>query len=389
MFKKSALNALYTEHRHTFKMAAAVGSALNKRFYGLQDAIDCLLIAAISGEAMVMIGPPGTAKSRLVRSFCNLLDLIPDDTLEAEGGNGNHNRLESQQTEGEHQTDDQSSTVLPGKRRVLWSRQTEAKRRRNDAYFEYLLTQFTEPSELFGFIDIPKLQNGTFERMDKGMMQKAQVVFLDEVFNASSAILNQLLAFMNERRFHDRGKSIPTPLRLLVSATNHPPREAGLDAVYDRFLLRCHMKNVARVGVRQDELSQLLDSAWRETHAPQTESKLGKWSGLLDAFASYRADVDRRTREGSLRIDPVHGTIPALTQLVSSLVKLRLSEMSNRRLVKMSDLILAMRLLRAAREDDSEIDIEQSDLHVLIKYSLDRDDPSAVNRLFQDLEIPK
>lgn len=349
MFKKSALNALYAEHRPMFAAASHVGEALNARFHGMEEAVDCLLIAAISGEAMVMIGPPGTAKSRLIRAFCNLLGLIPGEALQAEPAGG-----------------------------AL---------QRDEAYFEYLLTQFTEPSELFGFIDIPKLQQGTFERLDAGMMQKAQVVFLDEVFNASSAILNQLLTFMNERRFHDRGQSIQTPLRLLVSATNHPPREAGLEAVYDRFLLRCRMRNVARVGVRQEELSSLLQTAWRETHAPRTEH-FEDWSGLLDRFAGYRRDVDQRTKLGEFGIDPAHTTLPVFTQLVSSLVKSELSDMSNRRLVKMSGLVLAMRMLRAARAGENEIDIRSDDFDVLLRYSLDHDDPSAVERVKQDLEIP-
>ena len=348
MFEKKGLQKLYDSHRETFASAARVGDALNGRFYDMEDAVDCLLIAAISGEAMVLIGPPGTAKSRLVRSFSNLVGLIPNSTLTAS---------------------------------------SDEDEERNGDYFEYLLTQFTEPSELFGYVDIPALQKGRYEILDEGMMQKAQVVFLDEVFNASSAILNALLTFMNERRFHNRGKSIPTPLRLLVSATNHPPRDAGLEAVYDRFLLRCRMHNTARVGVPQGELTGLLQAAWTETHAPETDNH-EDWSDLLDGFEDYRNMVDEMTRNGSLAIDPLHSTLPMFSQLVSSLVKYELSDMSNRRVVKMTGLILARRFLEAAWADEDEVDIKPEDFNVLLKYSLDREDPSALERVRQDLEIP-
>ncbi|WP_238364627.1 AAA family ATPase [Mesobacterium pallidum] len=347
MFAPAGLNTLYERHRETFAMAAAIGEALRGRFYDMDEAIDCLLIAALSGEAMVMIGPPGTAKSRLIRAFCNLIGLLPRETLTGEGGDT----------------------------------------AKDDAYFEYLLTEFTEPSELFGYIDIPELQGGRYRLMDDGMMQKAKIVFLDEVFNASSAILNALLTFMNERRFHNRGQSIPTPLKLLVSATNHPPREAGLEAVYDRFLLRCRMRNTARVGLAQEALTDLLQAAWRETHAPDTGATEG-WDRFLDLTGDYRDDVNAMTASGALAIDPAHPTLPILTELVSSMVNSELSDMSNRRVVKMSGLVLSMRMLRAARAGEDDIDIRPADFDVLLRYSLDRDDPSAIDRIRQDLGIP-
>jgi MoxR-like ATPase len=344
MFETAGLNKLYQQRRATFAKAAKVGDALNLRFYDMKDAVDCLLIAAISGESVVMIGPPGTAKSRLVRAFCNLLGIVPDAALRTGGGHGGHSA----------------------------------------AYFEYLLTQFTEPSELFGFYDIAALQKGTLVRMDDGMMQKAKVVFLDEVFNASSAILNALLTFMNERRFHDRGKVVTTELGLLVAASNQTPTEPGLAAVYDRFLLRCRVANTAREAVKQVELIDLLTSAWSETHAPSGERD-PSWSTLLDDFAQYRSDVDEMTATGALKIDPAHPTFADLTQLVASMVKYELSAMSNRRLVKMVGLVLAMRMLRAARSGEDQIVIRPEDLDVILRFSLDREDPSGQARVLQEL----
>jgi MoxR-like ATPase len=343
MFEKEGLNDLYTKHRNTIDKVNSIQDALSGRFYKMDDAIECLMIAAMSGEAMVMMGPPGTAKSRLMRAFCNLLGLISDETLNGDG-------------------DDKKST---------------------EAYFEYLLTQFTEPSELFGFYDLSKLDKEGLVLMQDNMMQKAEVVFLDEVFNASSAILNSLLTFMNERKFHNRGKVISTPLRLLVSATNHPPQEATLGAVYDRFLLRCRVSNVASEAVGQDDIIGLTLAGWQETHAPNLEH--ATWEGLLDDLRALQDDIDARTASGALKIDPLHPMFADLTALVSRLVKSDLSEMSNRRLIKMVGLVLSMRLLRSARANEDEIEMQVRDLDVIARFSLDRDDPSAQARIMQEL----
>lgn len=344
MFETEGLNRLYKEHRDTIDRVNAVQDALSARFYKMDDAIECLMIAAMSGEAMVMMGPPGTAKSRLMRAFCNLLGLISDETMKGNSGNDTG----------------------------------------TEAYFEYLLTQFTEPSELFGFYDLSKLDKEGLVLMQENMMQKAQVVFLDEVFNASSAILNSLLTFMNERKFHNRGEVISTPLRLLVSATNHPPQEATLGAVYDRFLLRCRVSNVASEAVNQDDIIGLMQAGWQETHAADLKAE-ETWSGLLDDLKSLQDDIDARTESGALKIDPLHPMFSDLTALVSRLVKSDLSEMSNRRLIKMVGLVLSMRLMRSARDGEDEIQMQIRDLDVIARFSLDRDDPSAQARILQDL----
>lgn len=345
MFETEGLNRLYREHRDTIDRVNAVQDALSARFYKLDDAIECLMIAAMSGEAMVMMGPPGTAKSRLMRAFCNLLGLISDETMKGNSG-------------------DDTGT---------------------EAYFEYLLTQFTEPSELFGFYDLSKLDKEGLVLVQDNMMQRAQVVFLDEVFNASSAILNSLLTFMNERKFHNRGAVISTPLRLLVSATNHPPQEATLGAVYDRFLLRCRVSNVASEAVNQDDIIGLMQAGWQETHAADLKTD-ETWSGLLDDLKSLQDDIDARTASGKLKIDPLHPMFADLTALVSRLVKSDLSEMSNRRLIKMVGLVLSMRLMRSARDGEDEIQMQVRDLDVIARFSLDRDDPSAQARILQDLK---
>ncbi len=231
MFTPQAVTAIYKSNRAMLDRVLELEKALIGRFYGMEDAVRCMMLSAMTGEAMVMIGPPGTAKSRLIRAFCSLIGVLDHDPREQDKG-----------TDG-------------------------ATAKKDERYFEYLLTQFTEPSELFGYFDLSKLMDQKDPRLERnvlGQMQRAEVVFLDEVFNASSAILNALLTFMNERKFHDRGVVYPTPLKMLFGATNHAPREEGLGAVYDRFLLRCRMEN-APAG--HDAISRLLSAAWTETHS--------------------------------------------------------------------------------------------------------------------------
>ncbi|MCB1387919.1 MAG: AAA family ATPase [Rhodobacteraceae bacterium] len=341
------MNQLFQAQRKTFERVARIGDHLQKRFHDMQDPINGLLLAAVTGEAILLVGPPGTGKSRLIRSLCNLLGLLPDEILRGQAG----------------------------------------KDERSGEYFEYLLTQFTEPSELFGFFDIVKLnKQSVLERKQDGMMQQAQVVFLDEVFNASSAILNSLLTFMNERRFHDRGEAVETRLQLLVSATNHTPTEPHLAAVYDRFLLRSRLNNVAHPGLRQEPLTRLLQAAWTESFAPEIKAA-EKDTKLLGDLVLYRKAVSEMTAAGRLVIDPNHPVLSKLTALVGSMVKFELSEMSNRRLVKMIGVVLAARMLRAARAGETAIDIEPRDLNIIMEYSIDRSDPSGEAKLRQELEM--
>lgn len=345
MFDADKLALLYKDHLSTLSALVALEKRLNQRFYGMERAIECMVLAALTGEAMVMIGPPGTAKSRLVRSFCNLVGVLADDALTISGG-------------------------------------TEIEKK-DEKYFEYLLTQFTEPSELFGYYDLGKLfGQHKMEKADAGMMQKAEVVFLDEVFNASSAILNSLLTFMNERKFHDRGMVHHTPMRLLFSATNQPPREEGLGAVYDRFLLRCRLDNVVP---RPESLAALVSAAWQETHAHKGTSDGQPFANLLDGCDAYRDKVDALTGSGDLNIRQDSPLFHRLADIVAELRRKELSQMSNRRLVKFSGVILASSLMRAAREGSDAPKIEPVDLAVILHFGLDAEDSGTVTKLHAHL----
>ena len=347
MFNTDGLNALREKHHETLTLMNRLEDTLSARFYRMDKSIECMMLATLTGEPMVLLGPPGTAKSRLIRAFCNVLGLVPADAL--------------------HARSDLEKTVLDKK----------------EAYFEYLLTQFTEPSELFGYYDLAKLfgEEKQFERDTSGMMQRAQVVFLDEVFNASSAILNALLTFMNERKFHDRGKLHAVPMRLLFGASNHTPRDDGLQAFYDRFLLRCRLDHVPATP---EEISAMVGSAWGETHATPVGDGTD-FAGLLEKVDSFRADVDAMTKANALSINPTDPIFSRFTDLTAELRRKELSQMSNRRMVKFSNALLAKCLLRATRSDTSAR-IEPADLGIILDFGLDQQDDSAVAKLRAHLE---
>jgi MoxR-like ATPase len=165
----------------------AIRRELEQKFLAKEEIIRLMLIAAIAGEHMVLIGPPGTAKSALIRSFARLVDA---------------------------------------------------------KYFEYLLTRFSEPNELFGPVDIQSFRAGTYRRVTSGMLPEAEIVFLDEAFKANSAILNSLLTLLNERKFNNGAEVQRVPLLSLFAASNEVPSAEGLNAIFDRFLLRVHSDNL-------------------------------------------------------------------------------------------------------------------------------------------------
>src|SRR5262249_54213549 len=114
-----------------------------------------------------------------------------------------------------------------------------------------------------GPIDIARLREGTVATVTTGMLPEAEFVFLDELFNANSAILNNLLTVLNERIYRRGAETHRLPLLSLFSASNHLPEDEALRALFDRFLLRCHVDNLKRAAMPQP-----LDAGWRlETQA--------------------------------------------------------------------------------------------------------------------------
>lgn len=156
---------------------------LKSRYFERDDVIDGAFCALLTGSHLLLIGPPGTAKSQLANEICRKI--------------------------------------------------------RGARYFQWLLTKFTTPEELFGAVSLRGLENDEYRRVTAGKLPEAHIAFLDEVFKASSSILNTLLTIMNERIFYNGTESIRIPLISLFGASNElPSEEDELEALYDRFLLR-------------------------------------------------------------------------------------------------------------------------------------------------------
>lgn len=131
-------------------------------------------------------------------------------------------------------------------------------------YFEYLLTKFSTPEELFVPLSLTALKQDIFQRKTAGYLPTVQVAFLDKIFKASSSILNSLPTILNERKFHNGVNSENTPLQMIIGASNELPNgQAELSALYDHFLLRCF---VDYLGNKKAELFNLSQSMIIEPH---------------------------------------------------------------------------------------------------------------------------
>jgi len=324
VFDPARVLEIVNVHYRTLQELQRVHRELDRRFAGLEEATLAVILSAASGEPLLLIGPPGTAKSMLIKTFCDLVGV---------------------------------------------DREGSASR-----YFEYLLTPFTEPGELFGFYDPSKLtRDGTLERIHAdAMMQNAHVVFLDEVFKGSSAILNALLAFMNERAFYDRGRRHAVPLQCLFAATNERPDSDELQAIWDRFTLRCRVDNVAADRAR---IQDMLTKAWPLTYgldeAPETRSRTAA-PHLLPELQALRESI----RGAAGLFDPQSETIAVITQLVELARTHGLSQISNRRMVKFIYVMLVHRVYQWVRDGEASgapVALRADQLRLLPQYFLDQD----------------
>lgn len=175
---------------------------VKETFIGKDEIVDLLGITLLARENAFLLGPPGTAKSAIVRGLSNGVE--------------------------------------------------------NGKNFEYLLTRFTEPNEIFGPFDIRKLKDGDLVTNTEGMMPEASMVFLDEIFNANSAILNSLLMALNEKIFRRGKETKKLPALMFVGASNILPEDEALNALLDRFLIR-----VKCDYVDPDLLNEVLLAGWK------------------------------------------------------------------------------------------------------------------------------
>jgi len=177
-------------------------SVLSSIVIGREDVVNGLILALIAGEHAVLIGPPGTAKSYLVKSLAKLL---------------------------------------------------------NAKYYQYLLTKFTSYDEIFGSVDIIALSKGEYKR-NWSRIISADIIFLDEIFKANSAVLNALLSLLQERIVYDpmTGQEVQANLHTAVGASNEVPEDPELQALYDRFVVRIFIDYLSDSAL----LQRALEARW-------------------------------------------------------------------------------------------------------------------------------
>jgi MoxR-like ATPase len=268
------MSSLQTCARHIRERIRSATTGL----IGRDQMAELMVLAAVAQEHLLVVGPPGTAKSAVVRRVANAL-----------GGR----------------------------------------------YFEYLLGRFTEPSELFGAVDLKKLREGTVETDITGMLPEAEIAFLDEVFLGSTAILNTLLGVLNERRFRRGHTQVQCPLRVCVAAANGLPDDESLAAFGDRFLLHLFVEPVP-----DNLLEAMLAGGWQSEYSH-------------DAAEAGIEQIDQLSRAvSSVCLDQAR---PALVHAIRQLRQAGI-HLSDRRIVKTQKLIAAAAVL-SGREQATEADL--------------------------------
>lgn len=289
---------------------------MNRGIYEKETEISLSLLAALAGESIILLGPPGVAKSMVAR---------------------------------------QLKTAF-----------------RDAQSFEYLMSRFSTPDEIFGPVSIQKLKTSdTYERVMEGYLPTADVVFLDEIWKAGPAIQNTLLTVINEKIFRNGNREMHLPLKLLVAASNElPAKGEGLEALWDRFVIRIESRPIK---LEKNFRAMLLDSHadfLGPTDFTDSTDFSGFTGGLGHADFADNADfsdlkiTSEEYAEWTERIDKIGVKIEvldAISAIRKSLRAVNVDEAAERRNIYVSDRRWKniVRLLRtsAFMQDREEVDI--------------------------------
>ena len=274
---------------------------MNRGIYEKNTEISLSLLAALAGESVILLGPPGVAKSMVAR---------------------------------------QLKTAF-----------------RDAQSFEYLMSRFSTPDEIFGPVSIQKLKTSdTYERAVEGYLPTADVVFLDEIWKAGPAIQNTLLTVINEKIFRNGNREMHLPLKLLVAASNElPAKGEGLEALWDRFVIRIESRPIK---LEKNFRAMLLDS--NESHTDLTDTTdEGNAMSVCDVRISSKEYVEWSNQ--ICKIGVKEEVLDAISAIRKSLRAVNVDEAAERRNIYVSDRRWKniVRLLRtsAFMQDREEVDI--------------------------------
>lgn len=286
---------------------------MNRGIYEKETEISLSLLAALAGESIILLGPPGVAKSMVAR---------------------------------------QLKTAF-----------------RDAQSFEYLMSRFSTPDEIFGPVSIQKLKTSdTYERAVEGYLPTADVVFLDEIWKAGPAIQNTLLTVINEKIFRNGNREMHLPLKLLVAASNElPAKGEGLEALWDRFVIRIESRPIK---LEKNFRAMLLDSHADFLGPTDSTDFSGFTGGLGHADFADNADfsdlkiTSEEYAEWTERIDKIGVKIEvldAISAIRKSLRAVNVDEAAERRNIYVSDRrwknIVRLFRTSAFMQDREEVDI--------------------------------
>ena len=283
---------------------------MNRGIYEKETEISLSLLAALAGESIILLGPPGVAKSMVAR---------------------------------------QLKTAF-----------------REAQSFEYLMSRFSTPDEIFGPVSIQKLKiSDTYERAVEGYLPTADVVFLDEIWKAGPAIQNTLLTVINEKIFRNGNREMHLPLKLLVAASNElPAKGEGLEALWDRFVIRIESRPIK---LEKNFWAMLLEVKSEEQRASEVKSEergVKEQSSAAEGKANSNAITAEEYAGWTERIDKIGVKIEvldAISAIRKSLRAVNVDEAAERRNIYVSDRRWKniVRLLRtsAFMQDREEVDI--------------------------------
>ena len=273
---------------------------MNRGIYEKETEISLSLLAALAGESIILLGPPGVAKSMVAR---------------------------------------QLKTAF-----------------REAQSFEYLMSRFSTPDEIFGPVSIQKLKTSdTYERAVEGYLPTADVVFLDEIWKAGPAIQNTLLTVINEKIFRNGNREMHLPLKLLVAASNElPAKGEGLEALWDRFVIRIESRPIK---LEKNFRAMLLEVKSEERgEKKQSSAAEGKANSNAITAEEYAGWTERIDKIG-VKIE----VLDAISAIRKSLRAVNVDEAAERRNIYVSDRRWKniVRLLRtsAFMQDREEVDI--------------------------------
>ena len=225
---------------------------MNNLFVERDELIKLMELAIVTGTNLLMLGPPGTAKSAITYELCGRIE--------------------------------------------------------NANYFQWMLNKTSDPSEILGPFSVKEMENDKFMRITTGKLPEAHIAFMDEVFKSNAPTLNALLTIMNEHIFYNDGKPVEVPLISMFGASNEPPEDESLDAMYDRFIFRMNVQYIHDAANKKRMHSNYVDNragllnlvnkttiTLAEVQALQAAAKVVKVpKDIINKFIRLISDLDRQ-----------------------------------------------------------------------------------------------